>query len=79
MQYTTFSLKILVAGDFLGSSVRLWPLNAGGEVSVPGQGAKIPHASAQSKDMKQKQCCNKFHKDLKNGSHQKTLKKKVPK
>ena len=51
--------------------------NAGGAGSVPGQGAKIPHAS-QPKDqnIKQKQYCNKFGEDFKNGPHQKKKKKK---
>ena len=40
--------------------------------SIPGQGAKIPHASQpKNQNIKQKQYCNKFNKDLKNGPHQK--------
>ena len=34
---------------------------------------KIPHAN---QNIKQKQYCNKFNKDFKNGPHQKVLKKK---
>ena len=40
--------------------------------SIPGQGARIPHASGPKiQNRKQKQCCNKFSKDLKNGPHKK--------
>ena len=61
-----FHLKFLVAGLLWGPVVKTLPSSAGGDVSVPGQRAKIPHASGpKSKDIKQKQCCNKFHKDLK--------------
>ena len=50
----------------------------GGVGSIPGQGAKIPHASGpKNQNIKQKQYCNKFNKDFKNGLHQKkSLKKK---
>ena len=52
--------------------------NAGGVDLISGQGARIPHAS-QSKipNIKQKQCCNKFSKDFKNGPHQKKNLKKI--
>ena len=66
--------------DFPGSPVvKTLPSNAGGEGSIPGQGAKIPHASwPKNQNIKQKQFCNKFNKDFKNGLHQKkkNLKKK---
>ena len=40
--------------------------------SIPGQGAKIPHAlRPKSQNIEQKQYCNKFNKDFKNGPHQK--------
>ena len=68
-------------GDFPGGPVvKSSPSNAGGAGSIPGQGAKIPHASwPKSQNIKkQKQYCNKFNKDLKNGPHQKNLKKKSP-
>ena len=40
--------------------------NGGGAGSIPGQEAKIPRASwPKSRNIKQKQCCNKFNKDLK--------------
>ena len=38
---------------------------------IPGQGAKILHASrSKSQNKKQKPYCNKFNKDFKNGPHQ---------
>ena len=47
--------------------VKPLPSNAGG-----GQGAKIPHTSQPKRqNIKQKQHCNKFNKDLKNGLHKK--------
>ena len=53
------------------------PSNAGGAGSIPGWGAKIPRASRpKNENIKQKQYCNKFNKDFKNGLHQKNLKKK---
>ena len=50
--------------DVPGSSeVMTWPSNAGGEVLIPGQGAKIPHDSRpKNQKVKQKQYCNKFKK-----------------
>ena len=56
-------------GDFPGSAmVMISPSNAGGAGSIPGQGAKIPHASRpRNQNIKQKQYCNKFNKDFKNG------------
>ena len=54
--------------------------NAGSVGSIPGQGAKIAHASRpKTQNLKQKQYCNKFKKDFKNGPYQKkkpNLKKK---
>ena len=53
-------------GDFL---VVQW---LGGVGSIPGQGVKIPHASwPENQNIKQKQYCNKFNKDFKNGSYKK--------
>ena len=52
--------------------VKTSPSNAGGVGSISGQGAKIPHALwPKNKNIKQKQCCNKFNKDFKNGPHRK--------
>ena len=62
-------------GDFPGGPVvNILPSNAGGVGSIPGRGAKIPHASQPKKqNIKQKQYCNKFNKDFKNGPLQKNL------
>ena len=41
--------------------------NAGDVDLIPGQGAKILHASwPEKQNVKQKQYCNKFNKDFKN-------------
>ena len=49
--------------------VKTLPSNAGGVGSIPGQRAKIPHASGPEKRKEnrkqQKQYCNKFNKDFK--------------
>ena len=46
--------------------LRLHTSKARGMDSIPGQGAKIPHASgSEDQNMKQKQYCNKFNKDFK--------------
>ena len=62
--------------DLPGSPlVKTSPSNAGGVGSIPDQGSKIPHASQpKNQNIKQKQYCNKFDKDFKNGPHQKILK-----
>ena len=66
--------------DFPGGPVvKTLPSNAGGAGSIPGWGAKVPHASGpKHQNIKQKKYCNKFNKDFKNGPHQKkkNLKKK---
>ena len=52
---------------------------ARGEGSIPGWGARIPHASRSKKKMKHKQhnqYCSKFKKTLQNGPHQNILKNK---
>ena len=55
------------------------PSSAGGVGSVPGRGDKIPHASQpKNQNIKQKQYCNKFNKDLKKkkwSTSKKSLKK----
>ena len=54
--------------------VKTLPYNAGDVGSIPGLGAKIPHASQpKNQNIKQKQYCNKFSKDLKNGPYQKSI------
>ena len=51
--------------------VKTSPSNAEGAALIPGQGAKILRASwPKNQNIKQKQYCNKFNKDFKNGPHQ---------
>ena len=46
------------------------PSNAEGVGLIPGRRAKISHAlQPKNQNIKQKQYCNKFKKDFKNGSH----------
>ena len=61
--------------DFPGGPVvKTSPSNAGGVSLIPGWGAKMPHASQpKNQNIKQKQYCNKFNKDFKNGPHQKKI------
>ena len=55
--------------------VKTLPSNAGDVGSIPGRGAKIPHASGpKNQNIKQKQYCNKINKDFKNGPHEKKKK-----
>ena len=64
-------LKRLRGGDFLGGlMVKTLPSNAEGVGLIPARRAKIPHAlQPKNQNIKQKQYCNKFKKDFKNGSH----------
>ena len=59
------------------TEVKTSPSNAVGAGWIPGWGAKIPHASwpkkKKNQSIKQKQYCNKFNKDFKNGPHQNYL------
>ena len=51
--------------------VKTSPSNAGGAGSIPGPGAKIPHASRlKNQNLKQKQYCNKLNEDFKSGPQQ---------
>ena len=62
--------------DFHGGPVVKSLLSsAEGTGSIPCQGAKIPSHSQKTLNIKQKQYCNKFNKDFKNGLNQKTFKK----
>ena len=50
--------------------VKTSPSNVVGVGSIPGQEAKILHASwSKNQNLKQKQYYNKFNKDFINGSH----------
>ena len=45
--------------------------------SILSRGAEIPHAlQPENQNIKQKQCCNTFSKDLKNGTYKKKILKK---
>ena len=70
---------MLIYWDFPGGpEVKTSPSNAWGTGSIPSWEAKISHAPWPKKqNMKQKQYCNRFNKDFKNGSHKKILKKKL--
>ena len=47
--------------------VKTSPSNAEGVGSIPGRGARTPHAlEPKNQNIKQKQYCNKFNKDFKN-------------
>ena len=50
------------------------PSNAGGTGLIPGQEAKTPHIfwikKQKQNTLEQKQYCNKFNKDFKNGPHE---------
>ena len=72
MMYIKFkkSQRELPGGPVVKSS----PSNARGAGLIPGWGDKILHASGSKiQNIKQKQYCNKFSKDFKNGPHQKSL------
>ena len=68
----------MLYGDFPGGPVvETSPSSAGGVGLIPGQGARIPHSlQPRSQNIKQKQYCNGFNQDFKNGPHQKNLLKK---
>ena len=52
--------------------VKTSPSNAGHAGSIPGRGAKVPHASRpKNQNIKQKQYCKTFSEGFKNGLRQK--------
>ena len=59
--------------------VKISPSNAGDASLILDWGSKVPHVSGTKKQtkknlpIKQKQCCSKFNKDLKNDPHQKNV------
>ena len=69
-------------GNFpVGPVVKTLSSTAGGMDSIPGLGAKIPStclAAEKPKNVKQKQQCNKFNKDVKNGPHLSKSERKTP-
>ena len=62
--------------DFpVGPVVKTSPSNTGCAGLIPGQRAKISHASRpKSQNIKQKPFCNEFNKDFKNGPHKRIFK-----
>ena len=67
MRFSNHVLNVqqLLQGLPGGPVVKTSPSNAGGAGSIPGPGAKIPRAiGPKNQNIKQKQCCNKFNKDL---------------
>ena len=58
-------------GDFPGCPMVRTPSSGGGAPLIPGQGAKIPHASQPKKKQIIKQYYKKFIKDFKNCPHEK--------
>ena len=68
---TAMNLRLNQLGDFpSGLVVRTSRSNAGGAGSTPGWGPKIPQASwSQNQNVTQKQYCNKFKTDFKNGPY----------
>ena len=65
--------KKLVTRDFPACPVvKTSSSNTGGAGLILGQEAKIPHTSGpKNQNLREKQHCNKFNKDLKNRPHQK--------
>ena len=50
--------------------VKTSPFSVGCVGLIPGQGTKIPHVVwSKHQNIEQKQYCNKFSKDFKNGPH----------
>ena len=68
-------IKVEARDDFLGGPVvKTSPSSAGGACSIPGGGAKIPHASQSSnQSIKQKPYCDRFNKAFKSGPYPKKL------
>ena len=61
----------------MGPVGKTLPSNAVDTGSIPGWRAKISHDSQPKiQNIKQKQCCNIYNKDFKNGPHQKKKNKK---
>ena len=73
-------LKRIKRRDLSGSPVvKTVHFSAGGVGSIPGpgRGARIPRAlRPKDQNIKQKQYCDKFSEDFKNGPHQKKKRKK---
>ena len=72
-QHNIVKQLFMIKNKFLKINEYIWvyiqknnpPSNAGGVSSIPGQEAKIPHASgSNNQNIKQKKHCNKFNKDI---------------
>ena len=84
MIYMFAEVKASKYGDFpggsSGSNIAFHHGGQGGACSVLAQGTKIPHAlQPKTQNIKQKQYCNKFSKDVKNGPRQKKVLKNLDK
>ena len=64
--FIPIKIKMGLSRDFPGGpAVKTSPSNAEGVGSIPGQGARIPHAlGPKNQNIKQKQYCKKFNKDF---------------
>ena len=75
--YVEYGFKNMVLGLPWRPVVKTLPSSAGSVGSIPGWGAKIPHASwPKNQNIKQKQYCNKFNKNFKKLVHIKKILKK---
>ena len=76
--YLSSSFKIQIRDFPGGPVVKTSPSNAEGVGLIPGWGTKTTHAwNPKSKNIKQKQYCNRFNKDFKNGPYRNYLKKLI--
>jgi len=72
-------LKKNTSGEYSGPGFKTSPSSAGDAGLIPSQGGKIPQALwPRNQNRKQKECCNKFNKNLKmvHIKKKKSLKKK---
>ena len=68
ISYTPIKLKVRKKYHHRPPPKQTLASNEGGVVLTPGQGARMPHVlQPKTQNIKQKQCCNKFNKDYKNG------------
>ena len=65
MSVTGWNQEIMPRGFPGGPVVKTLPSSSGSVGSVPGRGAKIPHASwSKNQNIKREKYCNKFNKDF---------------
>ena len=78
LKYYLHSFKIQIRDFPGGLVVKTSPSKAEGVGLIPGWGTKTTHAwNPNSKNIKQKQYCNRFNKDFKNGPYRNNLKKLI--